>query len=762
MNGTALLSPLYLIGVFPFVTPWLFGAGAAAAAIPIVIHLFNRRRFRVVPWAAMEFLRVAHRRNFRRLKLERWLLLLLRCLAILLLAAAIAQFTPAGTALAPLLGSSNRLTVVVWNDAYPMAYRPPGSPSVFIRSRRLLTNWLGSAPGGRVAIVRGSIYGRPLLDRPTRDLPLAEKLVHRRHVTQAAVDLKAGLQRALKILRSARARTANRRIWVITDCAAADFGDGDARSTGSPVAASLRRIISAIRGTGAKLRIVDVGDPHAANMALTSLQVTRPVVLVDKSPRLRYGVFNGTTSIQADVRVRFFLDRTPAGEQTIRRIKPGQTRTMEFMLPQPMRSPGNHALEARLGADSLPLDNVRRLVVHAVRRVKLLLVDGEPGDPLQHTLASTAWLRAALSPRRRHNAFQPTSIDSLQLVDEPLRPYRGVILSDIAAPGGRLAARLRRYVQAGGLLMIFPGPGWEATRWNQALGVDRKGILPADMGALIHLSGQGQTGGATVGFDPHRSVNPVTAPFLAAEQSGIHTGLAGVATRQYLALRVPANVGAHVILRFSSGAPAVVRRPVGRGTVVLWATTCDIRWTDFPAEPSWLPFMYELLYHSVPNRDTGRNLLVADAPNISRPGAPGSMATGPAEEWRGPDGMMIHVSSTQDLRTNGRVRLVSPPLWRAGFYGPVHGAPLIAVNVDPHDADIRHVPPARVAALLGLPVRDIREQPVSLAGMMPHQAASGAAGEHLLWLALLVLAAEALLARAFSHYRPASNGAPRG
>ncbi len=474
MNGIALLSPPYLIAVFPFVTPWLFGAGAAAAAIPIVIHLFNRRRFRMVPWAAMEFLRVAHRRNFRRLQLERWLLLLLRCLAILLLAAAIAQFTPAGTALAPLLGSSNRLTVVVWNDAYPMAYRPPRSPSVFIRSRRLLTNWLGSAPGGRVAIVRGSIYDQPMLDRPTRDLSLAEKIVHRRHVTQAAVDLRSGLQRALKILRGARARTANRRIWVITDSAAADFGESNGRGTGSSVAAALRRTIRAIRATGAKLRWVDVGDPHAANMALTSLQVTHPVVLVDKPLRLRYGVFNGTTSMQADVRVRFFLDHTPAGEQTIRRIKPGQTRTMEFLLPRQIRSPGDHALEARVGADSLPIDNVRRLVVQAVRHVKLLLVDGEPGDPLPHTLASTAWLRAALAPHRRHNTFQPTSIDNLQLVDEVLRPYNGIILSDPAAPGGRLAARLRRYVRAGGLLMIFPGPGWQATRWNQALGIGRK------------------------------------------------------------------------------------------------------------------------------------------------------------------------------------------------------------------------------------------------------------------------------------------------
>ena len=32
-------------------------AGAIAATAPLIIHLLNRRRYRVVPWAAMELLR---------------------------------------------------------------------------------------------------------------------------------------------------------------------------------------------------------------------------------------------------------------------------------------------------------------------------------------------------------------------------------------------------------------------------------------------------------------------------------------------------------------------------------------------------------------------------------------------------------------------------------------------------------------------------------------------------------------------------------
>ena len=92
------MHPNFPLALLPFISPWLFAAGAAATSIPVVIHLLNRRRFRVKNWAAMEFLMAAMRRNVRRLKMQRWLLLLLRALALLLLAAAIAQFTPAGAA----------------------------------------------------------------------------------------------------------------------------------------------------------------------------------------------------------------------------------------------------------------------------------------------------------------------------------------------------------------------------------------------------------------------------------------------------------------------------------------------------------------------------------------------------------------------------------------------------------------------------------------------------------------------------------------
>src|SRR5580765_908105 len=76
---------------FSFLTPWFAVAGLLLMAIPIIIHILNRRRFKTVSWAAMEFLLRAMRKNRRRLKFEQWLLLATRCLVLLLVALALAR-----------------------------------------------------------------------------------------------------------------------------------------------------------------------------------------------------------------------------------------------------------------------------------------------------------------------------------------------------------------------------------------------------------------------------------------------------------------------------------------------------------------------------------------------------------------------------------------------------------------------------------------------------------------------------------------------
>ena len=64
---------------------------AAAALVPLLLHLWNRSRHLEAPWAAMEFLLAAVEQQARRMRLEQLLLLLLRMAIPVVLALALAD-----------------------------------------------------------------------------------------------------------------------------------------------------------------------------------------------------------------------------------------------------------------------------------------------------------------------------------------------------------------------------------------------------------------------------------------------------------------------------------------------------------------------------------------------------------------------------------------------------------------------------------------------------------------------------------------------
>ena len=85
-------------------------AGVAALAIPILIHLFHKSRFKIVKWGAMHLLEAVLRTNRRRIQIEQWILLAIRCAIPALLALAMAR--PLWKGAQSLLGNAKTSTVM--------------------------------------------------------------------------------------------------------------------------------------------------------------------------------------------------------------------------------------------------------------------------------------------------------------------------------------------------------------------------------------------------------------------------------------------------------------------------------------------------------------------------------------------------------------------------------------------------------------------------------------------------------------------------
>ncbi|MCI0451385.1 MAG: BatA domain-containing protein, partial [Candidatus Latescibacteria bacterium] len=70
-----------------------FLIGLVAAAVPIIIHLLNRRRVKRVKFSSLEFLNEVNKQRMRRINLRRILILILRTLAVLAVVIAFARPT---------------------------------------------------------------------------------------------------------------------------------------------------------------------------------------------------------------------------------------------------------------------------------------------------------------------------------------------------------------------------------------------------------------------------------------------------------------------------------------------------------------------------------------------------------------------------------------------------------------------------------------------------------------------------------------------
>jgi hypothetical protein len=65
--------------------------GALFVAIPIILHLTMRQQPRRVEFPAIRFVAPRRESNTRKLRMQRWILLALRCAAVVLAAAALAR-----------------------------------------------------------------------------------------------------------------------------------------------------------------------------------------------------------------------------------------------------------------------------------------------------------------------------------------------------------------------------------------------------------------------------------------------------------------------------------------------------------------------------------------------------------------------------------------------------------------------------------------------------------------------------------------------
>ena len=549
--------------------------GMAAISIPVLIHLLNRRRYRRVPWAAMRFLKISVDQNQRRMRLEDWILLLLRCAVVALLASLLARPVLEGVSGVP--GSKVAAAIIVDNSA-SMGSQEGGVTRLAL-AREAAHEILSGLPQGSPVVV-GDVFRA---HEASADHEFARARIDAITQTERHADLILATKEAIGALEGQA--VVDRELYVITDGHAEEWGS----------LAALGGRFSDITA-GVRVQLITVGSSLNANLGISRLTPAAALPAVDQPFRIDVDVTNFGEAPVTRVPVKVLVDGQASGNPwIIEELGPGRSETATLYTALP--GPGYHRVTVALEGDKAPFDDRQTVVMRARDEVNVLLVDGEPGA--EDRDSETFFLREALAPvppaERSSYPVKPRVVSGSNLEAEALDRYEAVVLANVADVSLAFADRLVRFVEKGGGLVVFPGGNFRPESYN-ALLYRRHGLLPASF-----VPREGDIGPRT------RSLIPAETNPLSLERDL----LAGVKFRQIQRLQLGEG-DYRVNLRYDDGQPALVESNYGQGKVFVFTSSADLAWNDFAVRPAYVPFVSRVLGGIVPSRENNLNVAAGD------------------------------------------------------------------------------------------------------------------------------------------------------
>ncbi len=682
-----------------FLAP-LLAAFAVLCAIPIVIHLLNRSRYRTIAWGAMAFLLKTLQQNKKRLQLRDLLLMILRTAAILLVALALARPTIAGGL--GLGGAS--ATVIVLDTSRSMGAQDGANARLEAAKERAKAAAAGSATGSACALVLLADTATSELTEPTHDLGFISSAVERVTAADGGTRISAGLVKARELLEKVSGR---KEVVLITDLQASGWSAAD-----DP---SWLQVVGDLQKEGVSLVIADIGHGAPDHVAIDRVVTDDDLVTAGDTTTFLVTLRNFGASAATNIAVDLYVAPGASSDTKLAKKVAGTiveslatNATGQARLAYRFATAGAHQVSVRITPDALPTDNERVLVVDVLDRLPVLVVDGTPVQAGQWTGGD--FLRAALAPTTQtangvantddeiQGSVALTRITPAELGTANFERYRCVILSDLEAPSAALADALATRVRAGMGLILLPGPTSRIEAWTQFLG-ERNKLLPADLGAIRDHAENGGLALATDQLD-HPMVtffnDSEHRPFWAAPRflKSFTLGLPAAASE--------AGKSVRVVARFADGSPYCVERTLGAGSVLLFASPLDRRWSDMPLRPAFVMAMTRAVQHAALGWSSRQAHLTNSPLSVEVPARYGRTRI----QVRLPDGTSTQVTPVPGPANTLRAEVASTA--RSGFYrlwaesgSNVTELGLFAVNTPAEESDLTPLTREQAQSRLG-------------------------------------------------------------
>lgn len=515
-----------------FINPFLL-LFAAASAIPLLLHLFNKQRVKIVEFSTVKYLQSLQKTRMRRVKIRQILLLILRTLALLALALAFARPTIEGGYL-PALGGKTTTTAIIMLDLSGSMLAETNAGRAIDRALQkaeaILDNFTEKERVTLLAFADRLLYDS---GEPSTDFERLKEHLEAIEPSYAVAEPQAAMMRAFELLSASR--DPNLEIYLISD-----FQGDSWRGFEFSTFSDQRLEVS--------LFITSVAEGAIENVAVERITFPNQIVTVGRSVSLTGLMRNFKSNLSAELLVSLDVGGRKIAQSDISIPPAGQGKVAFTYVPD---AAGFLHGVVTIDDDDLLADNRSYFAMRVPSTNRLALISEDD--------AEVFYLRNALAPETGGQALrQLVVLGQAQAGTANLFDYNAVIVNVRDRLQSGLVSSLRNYMNNGGAVLFLMRPDLNFAQFADEVAKPIFGLSVMEAPKLPE-----QAAGKYL-LNRFELDHPLFSPYkgISADKMPQAEFLGHFTTRE--------SAATTVLARFSDNSPAIIEANVGRGKALLY------------------------------------------------------------------------------------------------------------------------------------------------------------------------------------------------
>lgn len=529
------LSPLFLIGL-------------AAVAVPIVVHLFNFRRYKKVYFSNVELLRQLESETQKQSKLKQLLVLALRIMCIIFIVLAFAQpIIPTNKSRAIAVG--NQYVSVYIDNSFSMEGTTANGTKLDMAKRKAHEIAAAYSATDRLQLITNDIEGRHFRFVSPDDF---SALVDEVAISPASNTIADIIDKQYNFLGTNGGESKS--TYIISDFqrSATDFGS---MPSDSSIAATT---------------LIPIPSTNVGNIYMDSASLSSPILQVGNTATLYVHIHNTGNAAVEKVPVKLFIE----GKQRAIASADLPARS-SVVVPINFNIDQSGTLNGKVTLNDYPIvyDDEMFFSLNVQERIHVLAINGGQENPYLNILFGN------------DSAFVFTNCTDKNIDFDQIDSYNTIIVNELKGITSSLAQTLKTFVANGGTVVVVPSIEADAESYNTFL-------VQCNAPTLANLVENKAR--ATLVNTEHRLYNGVFDT--QKKDENIETLVA----HKYFGTRQGTSTIKESVITLENSNEFLCLTPLGEGNIYLFATALNGTCTDFAKQALFVPTLYNMALQSHP------------------------------------------------------------------------------------------------------------------------------------------------------------------